>query len=77
MRKINTTFNEHYINNVERSCGFKHDKVESDVGSSNKNGVFSYILHKHRNNLSIVKIHENKNLQASSISIPSFGWVSN
>ena len=69
-------FNDHYINTVERSCGFKPEKLELDFGSCNKNGVLSSILDKYRSHPSIVKIHKNRNLQSNSIPIPSFGWGS-
>ena len=52
-------FNDHYINIVERSCGFTPEKLELDFGSCNKNGVLSSILDKYRNHPSIVKIHKN------------------
>ena len=70
-------FNDYYINTVERSCGFKPEKVEFDTGSSNKNEVLSTILDKYRNHPSIVKILKNRNSQSSSISIPSSSWGSN
>ena len=70
-KKLVQLFNEHYINIVERSCGFKPEKVEFDFGSCNKNGVLSSILDKYRNHPSIVKIHKNRNLQSNSIPIPS------
>lgn len=35
-KKIVQLFNDHYINIVGRSCGTKPNKVESDMGSSNK-----------------------------------------
>ena len=69
-------FNDYYINIVERSCGFKPEKVEFDIGSSNIYGILSSILDKYRNHPSIVKTHKNRNLQSSSISIPSFSWGS-
>ena len=69
-------FNDHYINIVERSCGFKPEKVEFDIGSSNKNGILNSILDKYRNHPSMVKTHKNRNLQSSSISIPSSSWGS-
>ena len=75
-KKLVQLFNDHYINIVERSCGFKPEKVEFDIGSSNKNEVLSSILEKYRNHTSIVKILKNKNLQSSSISIPSSSWGS-
>ena len=75
-KKLVQLFNDHYINIVERSCGFKPEKVEFDIGSSNKNEVLSSILDKYRNHHSIVKILKNKNLQSSSISIPSSSWGS-
>ena len=70
-KKLVQLFNDHYINIVERSCGFKPEKVEFDIGSSNKNEVLSPVLEKYRNHPSIVKILKNKNLQSSSISILS------
>ena len=75
-KKLVQLFNDHYINIVERSCGFKLEKLEFDIGSSNKNEVLSSILDKYRNHPSIVKILKNKNLQSSSISIPSSSWGS-
>ena len=38
--------------------------------------VLSSILDKYINHLSTAKIHENRNLQSSSISIPSSSWGS-
>ena len=67
-------FNDHYSKIVERFCGFKPEKVEFHIGSSNKNEVLSSIFDKYRNHPSIVKIL--KNLQSSSISIPSSSWGS-
>ena len=67
-------FNDHFINIVERSCGFKPDKVEFDIGSGNKNGVLRFILNKCKTHPSIVEIHKNRNL--SFISIPSSSWGS-
>ena len=55
-KKIVQLFNDHYINIVERSCGFKPQKVEFDFGSCNKDGVSSSILDKYRNHPSIVKL---------------------
>ena len=75
-KKLVQHFNDHYINIVERSCGFKPEKVEFDIGSSNKIEVLSSILDKYRNHPSIVKILKNRNLQSSSISIPSSSWSS-
>ena len=69
-------FDNHYSNIVERSCGFKPEKVEFDIESSNKNEVLSSILDKYRNHPSIVTILKNKNLQSSSISVPSSSWGS-
>ena len=65
-------FNDHYINTVEPSCGIKPEKIEFDIGSSNKKEVLSSILDKYSNHPSIVEIH--KHLQSSSISIPSSSW---
>ena len=70
-KKLVQLFNDRYINIVERSCGFKSEKVEFDLGSCNKNGVLSSILDKYRNHPSTIKMHKNRNLQSSSISVPS------
>ena len=75
-KKLVQLFKDHYINIAEWSCGFKPEKVESDIGSDNKNGVLSSILDKYKNHPSIVEIHKNKNLQSSTISIPSSSWGS-
>ena len=75
-KKLVQLFNDHFINIVERSCGFKPEKVEFDMGSSNKNEGLSSILDKYRNHPSIVKILKSRNLQSSSISIPSSNWGS-
>ena len=75
-KKLVQFFNDHYINLVERPCGFKPEKVEFDFGLCNKNGILSSILNKYRNHPSIVKIHKNINLQSSSIHIPSSSWGS-
>ena len=75
-KKLVQLFNDHYINIIEWSCGFKPEKVEFDIGSSNKNEVLCSILDKYRNHSSIVQILKNKNLQSSSISIPSSSWGS-
>ena len=75
-KKLVQLFNDHYINIVERSCGFKPEKVEFDFGSCNKNWVLSSILDKYRNHPSIVKIHKNRNLQSNTISIPCSSWGS-
>ena len=53
-------FNDHYIIIVERSCGFKPEKVEFDIGSSNKNGLLTSILGEYRNHPSIAEIHKNE-----------------
>ena len=37
--KLVQLFNDHYINIVIRSCGFKPEKIQFDVGSGDKNGV--------------------------------------
>ena len=69
-------FNDHYINIAERSCGFKPEQVEFDIGSDSKNGILSSILDKYQNHTSIVEVHKNMSLQSSSISIPSHSWDS-
>ena len=69
-------FNDHYINIAERSCGFKPEQVEFDIGSDSKNGILSSILDKYQNHTSIVEVHKNMSLQTSSISIPSSSWNS-
>ena len=75
-KKLVQLFNDHYINIVERSCGFKPEKVGFDFGSCNKSGVLSTILGKYRNHPSIVKLHENRKLQSNSIAIPLSSWDS-
>ena len=42
-RKLMQLFNDHYINIYEWSCGFKPEKVEFDIGSSDENGVLGSI----------------------------------
>ena len=59
-KKLVQLFNDHYSNIVERSYGFKPEKVEFDIGSSNKNEVLSSVLNKYRNHPSIVKILKTK-----------------
>ena len=75
-KKLVQLFNDHYINIVERSYGFKPEKVEFNFGSCSKNGALSSILDKYRNHPSLVKIHKNRNLQSSPIPIPSSSCVS-
>ena len=75
-KKLVQLFNDHYINIVEWSCGFKPENVEIDFGPCNENGVLSSILDKYRNHPSIVKVHENRNLQSSFIPIRSCSWGS-
>ena len=75
-KKLVQLFKDHYINIVEWSSGVKPEKVEFDIGSGNKNGFLSSILDKHKNHPSIVEIRKNRNLQSSSISIPSSSWDS-
>ena len=75
-QKLVQRFNDHYINIAERSCGFKPEQVEFDIGSDSKNGILSSILDKYQNHPSIVEVHKNMSLQSSSISIPSSSWDS-
>ena len=75
-KKLVHSFNDQYINVVERSCDIKPEKGEFDIRSSNKNEVLSSNSDKYRNHPSIVKILKSRNLQSSSISIPSFSWGS-
>ena len=75
-KKLVQLFNDHYINIVQRSCGFQPEILEFDIISSNKNRVLSFILDKYRNHPIIVEIHKNRNLQSSSISMPSSSWSS-
>ena len=76
MRKKVQHFSDHYINTVELSCGFKPEKVGLDIGSDNRNVVLSSILGKYKNHPSIAEIHKNRNLQSSSIFMPSSSWGS-
>ena len=75
-KKLVQLFNDRYINIAERSCGFKPEKVEFNIGSYSKNGILSSILDKYPNHPSIVEVHKNMSLQSSSISIPSSSWDS-
>ena len=68
-KKLVQLFNDNFMNIVERSCGFKPEKVEFNFRSCSKND-------KYRNHPSIVKIHENRNLQSNSITTPSSSWGS-
>ena len=52
-KKLVQLFNDHYINIVQWSFGFKPEKVVFDIGSCNKNEVLSSILDKYRNHPSI------------------------
>ena len=70
-KKLVQLLNDLYTNILERLCGIKPENVEFDIGSSNKKGALSSILDKYRNHLNIVEIHKNRNIQFSSISIPS------
>ena len=45
-KKLVQLFDDHYINIVEQVCGFKPEKVEFDIGSTNKNEVLISILDK-------------------------------
>ena len=75
-KKILQLFKDHYTDIVERSCGFKLEKEQLDIGSSNKNGVLIFSLDKYKNKPSIVEIHKNRILQSSSISMLCSSWVS-
>ena len=70
-KKLVKIFIHHYIDIAERSRGFKLEKVEFDFRPCNKNEIVSSILDKYKNHDSILKIHRNRNLQFSSIPIPS------
>ena len=73
-KKLVQLFNDHYINIVERSCGFKPEKVEFDFGSCNKNWVLSSILDKYRNHPSIVKIYKTEiYMQVPFLYLPPVG----
>ena len=71
-KKILQLFKDHYTDIVEWSCGFKLEKEQLDIGSSNKNGVLIFSLDKCKNKPSIVEIHkiESYNLVLFLCSVP-------
>ena len=54
--KISQTFNRHYINIVEKSCGKKPNKIGTTLGSLNDSDVISRIIKSYQNHPSVLKI---------------------
>ena len=55
--KISRTFNKHYINIVEKSCGKKPNKIGTTLGSLNDNEVIDKIIKSYQNHPSVLKIN--------------------
>ena len=54
--KISQTFNKHYINIVEKSCGKKPNKIGTTLGSLNDSDVIDRIIKSYQNHPSVLKI---------------------
>ena len=54
--EISQTFNKHYINIAEKSCGNKPSKIGSALGTLNDSDVIDRIIKPYRNHLSVLKI---------------------
>ena len=55
--KISQTFNKHYINIVEKSCGKKPNKIGTTLGSLNYSDVIDRIIKSYQNHPSVLKIN--------------------
>ena len=53
---ISQTFNKHYINLVEKSCGNKPNKIGTTIGSLNDSDVIDRINKSYQNHPSVLKI---------------------
>ena len=53
---ISQTFNKHYINLVEKSCGNKPNKIGTTLGSLNDSDVIDRINKSYQNHPSVLKI---------------------
>ena len=54
--EISQTFNKHYINIVEKSCGNKPNKIGTTLGSLNDSDVIDRIIKSYENHPSVLKI---------------------
>ena len=54
--EISQTFNKHYINIVEKSCGNKPNKIGTTLGSLNDSDVIDRIIKSYQNHPSVLKI---------------------
>ena len=54
--EISQTFNKHYINIVEISCGNKPNKIGTKLGSLNDSDVIDRIIKSYQNHPSVLKI---------------------
>ena len=54
--EISQTFNKHYINIAEKSCGKKPNKIGTIVGSLNDSDVIDRIIKSYQNHSSVLKI---------------------
>ena len=57
--EISKTFNRHYINNVEKICGNKPNKMGTTLGYLNDCDVIGRIIKSYRNHPSVLKIKNN------------------
>ena len=51
--KISQTFNKHYINIVEKSCGKKPNEIATTLGSLNDSDVIDRIIKSYQNHPSV------------------------
>ena len=54
--EISQTFNKHYINIVEKSCGNKPNKIGTTLGSLNDSDIIDRIIKSYQNHPSVLKI---------------------
>ena len=54
--EISQTFNKHYINIVQKSCGNKPNKIGTTLGSLNDSDVIDRIIKSYENHPSVLKI---------------------
>ena len=55
-RTLGKTFNEHYINTVERSSGLKPEKMEFDNSLNTRRNILHSIIDRYKNHPSILNI---------------------
>ena len=55
--EILQTFNKHYINIVEKSCGNKPNKIGTTLGSLNDSDVIGRIIKSYQNHPSVLKLN--------------------